>query len=85
MIKLTVNGKMKGGSKVHSVLRLAIMKAGITIKKLASDIGVSEKTLRNKLDGVTDFTWPEAQAIRDIVSPGSEIETLFATDEEAVS
>lgn len=70
---------------MHSVLRVAIRRAGITIAKLASEIGISEKTLRNKLDGVTDFTWPEAQAIRDIVSPGSEIETLFVTDEEAVS
>ena len=70
---------------MHSVLRVAIRKAGITIKKLASDIGISEKTLRNKLDGVTDFTFTEAQAIRNIVSPNSEIEDLFATDEETAA
>ena len=70
---------------MYSVLRVAIRKAGITIKKLASDIGISEKTLRNKLDGVTDFTFTEAQAIRNIVSPNSKIEDLFATDEETAA
>ena len=70
---------------MHSVLRVAIKRAGLTIAKLASEIGISEKTLRNKHDGITDFTWPEAQAIRDIVSPKSEIEDLFITDDEAVT
>lgn len=70
---------------MHSVLRVAIKKSGKTITKLASEIGISEKTLRNKLDGVTDFTWTEAQAIRNIVSPESQIEDLFATDEETAA
>ena len=70
---------------MHSVLRVAIKRAGITISRLAAELGISEKTLRNKLDGVTDFTWPEAQAIRNIVSPDSEIEDLFITDEEAAA
>ena len=70
---------------MHSALRVAIKRAGLTIAKLAAELGISEKTLRNKLDGITDFTWPEAQAIRDIVSPGSEIEELFITDEEAAA
>lgn len=70
---------------MHSALRVAIKRAGLTIAKLAAELGISEKTLRNKLDGITDFTWPEAQAIRDIVSPESEIEDLFITDEEAAA
>ena len=54
----------------------------ITITQLASEIGVSEKTLRNKINGDTDFTLPEAQAIRRILKSKLTLDELFATEDE---
>lgn len=41
-------------------------------------LNVSDKTLRNKISGRTDFTWREAQLIRNTYFPEEEYETLFA-------
>lgn len=40
-------------------------------------IGVSEKTLRNKISGKTDFTWGEAKLIRNTFFKEEEYEELF--------
>lgn len=37
----------------------------------------SEKTVRNKLNGVTDFTYSEVKRLRDELFPGMSIEYLF--------
>lgn len=58
-------------------LRAEMARANITVAILAPKIGVSEKTLRNKLNGKTDFTWPEALAIRRLVNPEVGIEEMF--------
>lgn len=67
---------------MYRVLRGEMVKAGISISCLASQIGVTDKTLRNKLNEETDFTWNEARAIRRIVNPKMRIENLFKTDSE---
>lgn len=58
-----------------------MVKSNIPMYKLAQQIGVTEKTLRNKLNGKTDFTWQEALKIRRIVNPKMELEELFQTEE----
>lgn len=63
---------------MYSFLRGEMCKAGITITALASQIGVSEKTMRNKISGETPFTWPEALAVRRIVSPSKSKEGMQA-------
>lgn len=62
---------------MYRVLRAEMMKAGISVAVLADRIGVSEKTLRNKLNGTTDFTWPEALTIKRIINPKGSMEELF--------
>ncbi len=58
-----------------------MVKANFSVASLAKEIGVSEKTLRNKLNGDTDFTFPEATTIRGIVNPKMSLEELFERDE----
>lgn len=58
-----------------------MVKSNIPVYKLAQEIGVAEKTLRNKLNGDTDFTWQEALKVRRIVNPEMELEELFQTEE----
>lgn len=69
---------------MYRFLRAEMVKSDITISKLANQIGVTEKTLRNKINGETDFTWKEALKVRKIVSPKMGLEELFQTDGEEV-
>lgn len=66
---------------MYSFLRGEMIKANITITSLAQKIGVTEKTMRNKINGDTDFTWTEALKVRDIVNPSLKMEKLFQADE----
>ena len=52
-------------------------KKGLTRIQLAEELGMSEKSLRNKINGKTDFKWSEVKRIRDIVAPTASIELLF--------
>ena len=58
-------------------LRGEMVKAGLSVSQLASKVNISEKSLRNKLNGVTEFTWNEVLEIRKIVSPNMQLEDLF--------
>ena len=66
---------------MHNMLRIEMMKKNKTIKQLALEIGVSEKTLRTKIKGGTDFTLPEAQTIRRILETDLTLDELFTTEE----
>ena len=44
-------------------------------------LGVSEKTVRNKLSGETDFTWGEVRKIRNIFFPKDDFNKLFEQTE----
>ncbi len=65
---------------MHRVLRAEMVKKGKSILWLSSKIGVSEKTLRNKINGDTDFTLPEAQAIRRLLESDLTLDELFETE-----
>lgn len=49
----------------------------ITRKDIRKCLGVSEKTIRNKLAGKTDFTWSEVKLIRSRFFPKDSFEELF--------
>ena len=58
-------------------LKIEISRRGYTIKKFASKLSISEKSLRNKINGTTEFTWSEVLAIRDLIDPDMLLEELF--------
>ncbi|MDF2945188.1 MAG: phiCTC2A 06 [Herbinix sp.] len=62
---------------MYNNLQSEMIKANIKIAKLAIRIGVTEKTLRNKINGKTEFSWPEVLQIRNIVAPQLTLEVLF--------
>lgn len=40
-------------------LKTVLYQKGISLRQYAQFLGVSEKTIQNKLNGITDFTYPE--------------------------
>lgn len=44
---------------MYNNLRTELHKKGMTLKQYAVFLGVGEKTVQNKIKGVTDFTYPE--------------------------
>ena len=49
----------------------------LTVRDIMVTIGCSEKTARNKINGETDFTYPEAEKVRNNLFPGLRMEYLF--------
>lgn len=58
-------------------LRKALEDKHITVRGYASFLGVSEKTARNKLDGITDFTYPEVSKTKEELLPEYDVSYLF--------
>lgn len=50
---------------------------GITYRAVAGLIGCSEKTIQNKMSGVTDFTLNEVLLINENMFPEYELKYLF--------
>lgn len=67
---------------MYRILRGEMVKKDITIPQLAAKIGVTEKTLRNKINGETAFTWPEVCQIHRIVNPRMSKDELFIKEEK---
>jgi DNA-binding XRE family transcriptional regulator len=64
-------------------LKAEIANANLTAAKLAVHIGVTEKTMRCKLNGEVEFSWSEVLKIRNIVAPHLTLEKLFVTNNNA--
>ena len=59
-----------------------IAKRGIKKCAIASALGISGRSLYNKLSGIAPFTWPETCAIQSIFFPDMDKETLFMQIED---
>lgn len=66
---------------MYRCLKGEMVKSGLSIAVLAEKVGVSEKTMRNKLHGRTEFTWSEINKIKGFVAPNMLLEELFKSDD----
>lgn len=62
---------------MRAYLEYRMKQENISRADLQSLLGVSEKTIRNKLSGKTDFTWEEARKIRNNFFPQDDFAELF--------
>ena len=72
--------KWKGGiltAYIYPKVISAMKATGIRQEKLAENLGITPRSMRNKLTGKTPLTLDEAIAIRDSVAPGRDLEALF--------
>lgn len=60
-------------------LKAEMQRNGLTVKDIMSTIGCSEKTARNKINGETDFTYPEAEKVRNVLFPGLRMNISFVS------
>ncbi|HBG12139.1 MAG TPA: XRE family transcriptional regulator [Clostridium sp.] len=63
-------------------LRNEIDRRGYTIEKFAALANMSEKSLRNKLNGITDFSWSEVLLIRKLLDSNLSLEELFKREDK---
>lgn len=61
----------------YPVLVGEIAKRGVKKKDIAKRIGVCDKALNNKLNGKSQFTWPEVRIIRHEFFPDIPPDELF--------
>ena len=64
----------------YAVLRGKIEERGVKRQAIANALGITTKTLRNKLNGTAPITWPEACVIQSKFFPDIEKDNLFASD-----
>lgn len=77
ILPFKVKSKHKKGELKMDNLKAEMQRNGLTVKDIMSTIGCSEKTARNKVNGETDFTYPEAEKVRNDLFPGLRMEYLF--------
>ena len=65
---------------MYKNLKEALKAKGITIKSYADILGVSEKTIKNKLSGTTEFTLSEVSKTLNCIFPEYTMSYLFRTD-----
>ncbi len=64
-------------------LKAEMARAGVSKEDIKNLLDCSMRTVDNKLDGVTDFTIPEAFKIRDSFFPSQRMEYLFYSNKTA--
>ena len=62
---------------MKAYLEYRMKQEGVTKNDLKNLLQVSEKTIRNKLSGKTDFTWKEVKTIKNKYFPDDDLECLF--------
>lgn len=80
--------KMEGGvmmGKEYRNLKAEMERFGISTKNIAECIGKNERTVRNKLNGDTDFSWSETCKIQHEFFPEISKDYLFGTTKCKIS
>ncbi len=63
-------------------LREALRRKNISLKAYAEFLGITEKTLQNKMSEKTDFSYVEFKRTCDLLLPEYNPNYLFATDND---
>ena len=76
------NNKEKGANHMteakYPVLVSEIAKRGLRKTAMAKRLGMDSKSFYNKLNGNTEFAWPEIKMMRNEFFPDMKIEDLMA-------
>lgn len=53
---------------VYRILKAEMVRVNISIKQLSMKLDITERSLRNKINGVTEFTLSESLKIHEIIN-----------------
>lgn len=67
--------------KMYNNLKNILYKKNISIKQYSDFLGITEKSTRNKLQGVTDFTYTEFKKTCSVLLNEYNADFLFSIDE----
>lgn len=74
---VTEYGNLGGEKMVYKNLSAEMTRFRVSRLDLGSLLGCSEGTVKNKLNGKSDFSYPEARTIQRKFFPGMKLEYLF--------
>ena len=61
-------------------LRAEMIRYGVSSSDIQALLSCTDKTVKNRLDGVSEFSVGDSMKIRDTFFPGLRLEYLFAQD-----
>lgn len=64
------------------ILKSEMLKKGVTTKDIASVMGLTERSVRSRLNGAISWRWPEMRLIKNSFFKDFSIEYLFSDDAE---
>lgn len=64
-------------------LKAEMARRSISILDIAKEIGRTDRSVREKINGRTQFSVPEAATVRDKFFPGFSLEYLFTNEQTA--
>lgn len=53
---------------MYRILKAEMVRANISIKQLSMKLDITERSLRNKINGVTEFTLSESLRINEVMN-----------------
>ena len=53
---------------MYRILKAEMVRANISIKQLSMKLDITERSLRNKINGVTEFTLSESFRINEVIN-----------------
>lgn len=65
---------------MRAYLEYRMSQENVSRADIQAALGVSEKTVRNKISGVTDFSWEEARKIKNKFFPKDDFDSLFENE-----
>lgn len=68
---------------MYQNLKAEMARRNLTKRDIAQRLNKKERVIRNRFNGRTPFTLPEAFAIRDAFFPGASLDYLFQRDAAA--
>ena len=63
-------------------LAAELVRSGVDYNSAAKELSITPKTFRAKMKGESDWTWSQVKALRKMVKTNSDIDYLFATDDD---
>lgn len=69
---------------MYKNLKNELHKKGIALKSFAEFLGISDKTIQNKMNGTTAFSYPEVEKTNRILFPEFNLEYLFKKEDKEI-